>query len=107
MAAKIHVGNVGVAFQTTFVDENGTAIDISGASTKQIIASHPDRVTNVYWPGSFITNGVDGGLQYVTNSSGDLPIGGDWRFQGFAIVGTNKWTTDITTVTIYSNVDTP
>lgn len=106
MSANIHLGDVGTIFEVACVDENGAVINISGASTKQILAEQPDGTIQT-WTAIFSTDGTDGLMRYVTQSTGDLPASGDWKFQGYVVLSTDKFHTAISTVTIYPNVDTP
>ena len=50
-----------------------TPFDISSATEKLIIFIRPDdTLTEVEFPGSFVTNGEDGLLEYITETSEDL-----------------------------------
>ena len=81
---KVFVGDIGTAFRTT-IKEDGSAIDISLASTMEIIFQPPSGVS-VTQTATFFTDGTDGIMQYVTDSAGDLPIGGDWKLQGYIVL---------------------
>lgn len=107
MAASVHIGDLGTVFQVTFTDENGNIINVSTATTKQILAKLPDG-TNKIFGAIFTTNGIDGVIQYTTASTGDISQSGDWKFQGYTILAnSDQWHTDTTVVTVQPNVDTP
>ena len=75
----IHKDDIGTDFDITFL-EAGSAVDISGATTKQLIFRAPDagKATQA---GSFITDGTDGRLRYTT-VDGDIDEAGHWHIQG-------------------------
>ena len=85
---ELHVGDYGTSLQLT-ATENGSAIDISGVTTKQIKLRAPDGrlLTKT---AAFTTTGVDGKMRY-TLQSGDLDTPGRWRWQGY-LAGLGGWT---------------
>jgi hypothetical protein len=85
---ELHVGDYGTALKLT-VTESGSAIDISGVTTKQIKLRTPDGrlLTKT---ASFTSTGTDGQFQY-TVQSGDLDAPGQWRWQGY-LAGLGGWT---------------
>ena len=81
MATIVHVGDIGTIFRLTIVDEDGDAIDVSGATTKKIYFEKPDR-TKIVRTATFYTDGSDGIIQYAV-VDGDLNKSGDWQVQGW------------------------
>lgn len=80
----IHVGDIGTTITVTVLEDE-TALDISGATTKEFIIKRPDGdlVTKT---ASFVTTGTDGRLRYTVTSgdvSGDVlnDISGTWQVQ--------------------------
>ena len=61
---EIHVGDIGTVFTLTIKD-GSSVIDLSGATTKQIILRKPDRVTSSTKTASFVTDGSDGKIKYT------------------------------------------
>ncbi len=98
---KVFVNDIGTAFQGTF-KESGTVVDISGAATKTIKFEKPDGTT-MDKPGSFVTDGTDGLLEY-RSVDGDLDIGGDWRLQGYIDLGGWKGHSDIVNFKVYDSL---
>lgn len=98
---KVFVNDIGTSFRGTF-KEDGTVVDISSATTKNIIFEKPDG-TKVTQTGSFFTDGTDGILEYLS-VDGDLNIGGDWRLQGFANLGSWIGHSDIVNFKVYDNL---
>lgn len=98
---KVFVGDIGTSFRGTF-KEDGTAVDVSSATSKTIIFEKPDG-TKVTQTATFFTDGTDGIIQY-SSVSGDLDIGGDWRLQGF--IAMPSWTghSDIVNFKVYDNL---
>lgn len=78
--AQIHFGNTPL-FKTTF-KVDGTAFDISAASTKQFWFQRPDGTT-FKRSGTFSTDGVNGQLEYQSVSD-DLNMIGSWLVQAYA-----------------------
>lgn len=77
--SNMHVDDIGNTVTVT-VAENGTGIDVSAATTKQIIFSKADG-TAVAKTASFVTDGTNGQIRY-TIASNDLSVAGPWKYQG-------------------------
>ena len=78
----IRVGDIGTRFELEVTEKvNGvdTAVDISGATTYDVIIQRPDRTT-VTRAGTFTTDGTEGKL-YLDSISGDLSIAGTYYIQ--------------------------
>src|SRR5678815_4285948 len=71
-----------VAVKTTIV-EDGQTVDVSGVSTKQLIFKKPNG-TKVTKTASFLTDGTDGIIQYLTEA-GFLDTVGIWSVQGYVV----------------------
>ena len=69
---------IGVAITVT-LQEDGVALNISNATTKNFVIEKPSG-TVVTKTASFVTNGTDGKLRYST-ISGDLNESGRYRLQ--------------------------
>ena len=85
MAEEVHVGDIGTIFRATMYD-GSTVLDISGASTLQLIFAKPDGTTLTKT--AVLTNdGTDGIMEYIT-VDGDLDTKGDWKIQGYVALYT-------------------
>lgn len=71
---------VGTIFRLT-IEEDGTAVDVSTATTKQIRFQKPDGSALVK-TATFTTTGTNGQIEYAT-VSGDLNQAGQWEMQGY------------------------
>lgn len=72
------IGDYGTPFIFTLVDaDTDAAIDVSSGTSLEAIFRKPDG-TIVVKTASFVTDGTDGRIQYVT-VSGDLDQAGRWR----------------------------
>jgi hypothetical protein len=92
---EIHVGDVGIALIVVVVDETGTVVNISTASTLTILLLPPgNSPTNplLTKPAMLDTNGVDGAMRYTTQA-GDLSVAGTWQIQGQVVIGSAMWST--------------
>lgn len=103
----IHKNDVGTELVVAFVDEDGDIINISSASTKQILLRKPGSAAVAY-PGDFDTDGSDGLLKYVTTKVlgvYDLDRAGTWSIQGYVIVGTDEYHTAKSTFEVAGNLN--
>jgi len=102
-ANEIHVGDIGTRVTLTFKDGT-SAVDISGASTKQVWFRSPSG-TAVKLSGVFTTDGSDGKLYFdsVTNTFSEAGEG--WEVQGYVVTATGTWHSDKTTFRVYANAD--
>ena len=100
-ANEIHKGDIVTQFTVT-VQDGTTVVDISTASTKQLIFKKPGG-TILTKSTSFVTDGTDGKMQYVSLDV-DLSDDGVWKMQGKVIIGGNTFSTDITSFKVYRNL---
>ena len=78
-----HVSDFGSIFRITLTDSDGVAIDVSSATTKQILLEDPDGTATTK-VAVFFTDGSDGIIQWVA-TAGVLLIQGLWKIQGRVI----------------------
>ena len=100
-AEEIHVGDEGTQLVVTIKDGT-TVVDISTATVKYLTLKKPDG-TSLQKNTSFVTDGVDGQMQYTT-VSGDLSICGTWKMQGRVEITSGKFRTDIISFKVYRNL---
>ena len=101
-ANEIHKSDIGTVFKVTIKD-SASAVDISTATTKQIIFKKPGG-GKLEKTASFFTDGTDGVITYTT-ISGDLSEEGMWKLQGYIVLsGGNTFYTDISTFKVYRNL---
>jgi hypothetical protein len=101
-AEQIRQNDIGTQFLITIKDD-GAAVDISGASVKQLIFQKPKAFVRVVQNANFYTDGTDGKMFY-TSVSGDLDTLGTWKIQGILQIGTSVWSTDIHTFDVFRNL---
>ena len=75
-----HLNDYGTIFQITLQDQDGAAVDVSAATTKQIIFEKPDGVVEAK-TASWVTDGTDGKIKYAAVAD-DLDVVGAWKIQG-------------------------
>lgn len=85
------IGNAGLQFKVTFLDSEGQPLNISGATAKKINLLKPDG-TMVQKTASYLTNGIDGAIYFVTGAN-DIDAAGLWYVQGEVTVGGSTLTT--------------
>jgi len=89
MSGEVHVGDIGTIFKLSITDQDDAALDISSATTKQILFRKPDGTT-LTKAGVFDTDGTDGVLNY-TIVSGDIDQVGGWTVQAYVVLPTGAW----------------
>lgn len=105
MADQIQKNNEGTRFQVT-ITENGTAVDISSATAKEIRFKKPDGSATVVKAATFLTDGSDG-IMYYDSEAGFLDVIGGWRFQGYVVLVTPRaWDgySEVKAFTVHDNV---
>lgn len=100
-STDIRVGDIGVTFKVT-ISDCGTAVDISSASTKQILLYKPDG-SLLTKSASFFTDGTDGILTYST-ISGDVDVAGFWRIEAHVIIGSSEYYSEIERFRVYNHL---
>jgi PKD repeat protein len=102
MAVKeVHVGDINVLFVITLKD-NTTVVDISSATTKEIIFKKSDGTT-LTKTALFSTDGTDGKVQYAT-ISGDINMSGLWSVQAHIISSSGEWKSSVANFDVYGNI---
>ena len=101
-ANEIHVGDVGTKL-TVVITDAGTPVDISTASTKNILLLKPDGKTLLTKAGTFTTDGTNGSMYYIV-VTGDLDTPGEWQIQALVIIGATTFHSDVQTFTVYPNI---
>jgi hypothetical protein len=101
MASQIHVGDIGTTLIGTFSD-SGTAVDISTASSIEMIIKKPDQ-TKLTKTATFVTDGTDGKVQYIT-IAGDIDQAGNYKIQGKVVYGGATYYSSISTFKVYCNI---
>ncbi len=98
---EIHKDDVGTTLKTIL--KNGSSIvDISSATTKNIILGKPDGTSETK-SGSFTTNGTDGQLEYITIAT-DLDQCGWWKIQSYIVMASGEWKSDIGNFEVHKNI---
>lgn len=102
MAKEIHAGDIGTVFTVTILDDSGI-VDISSATTKQIIMDPNGHAAASTFAADFVTDGTDGKLKYVS-MDGDLDFEGQYRLQARVVMPTGTWSTNIYRFQVVPNV---
>lgn len=98
---EIHVNNVGVRLQATIM-EDGAAVDISSASTKEIHIRKADG-TLLEYAATFLTDGTDGIIYYDT-ILGDLDTVGTYKIQAKIITAAGTFYSEVSDFRVYCNI---
>ncbi len=90
----MRLGDVGIPLRLTVVDESGVAIDISSATTKQILFKAPGGGDVTTQSANFTTDGSDGKIEFVSTAL--FPDEkGKWRYQAYVIDSGQEYHTGI------------
>lgn len=92
MASEIHVNDVGTRFSLT-IEEGGSGVNVSGASSISVIFRKPDDEVIVR-SGVKLTDGTDGKVYYDT-TAGDLDEAGHYKLQAKIVLTSGTYYTDI------------
>lgn len=99
---EIHLNDIGTVFELT-VYEGDVIVDVSSAVSLNIYFRKPDGTTVLTKSAAFTTDGTDGKIRYVT-VDGDLDTTGGWKIQGRVELPTGRWSTDVQSFKVYSNL---
>lgn len=77
---RIFTGNFGMTETVLFTNDQGVAINISGATTKSIVFTKPDG-SEVTKSATFTTDGADGKIYYNVDSA-LYDSAGQWQIRG-------------------------
>ena len=91
MTERIFLGDFGTVFELEILDQDGSVVDVSGATTKEVVLENPNGKATSY-AASFTTDGTDGKIEY-TLKEGDVDKTGIWRVQGYIVLPAGEWYT--------------
>ena len=94
----IRVGDTGTRIEVQVLQADGTVVDLTGATLKQIIIRRPDG-TLLTATADFVTDGTDGLLEYFTTAT-DFTAAGLAHLQAKVTLPAGTWTTGQDTITI-------
>lgn len=97
-----HTGDVGSIIRVLFLDENGVALDVSGATTLEIFLRDPALATTTH-AATFTTDGTDGLIQFTT-IAGTFGSDGCWTVQGHVATVSQDWKSNTEEFTVLGNV---
>ena len=101
-AVELHVDDIGTQLIVT-ICEDGEAINISGASSYEIVIRKPNGVSTAYTP-SFLTDGTDGNLVYVT-VAGDVDQIGNYKIQGKVVLNGGTFRSSMSDFKVLCNLE--
>ncbi len=102
---ELHYNDVGTVFLVTMndcVSGTSTVLDISSASSLQLILKSPSGVSSTK-NAVLDSDGTDGKMKY-TSVAGDLNEIGTWRIQAKVEIGGGVFRSDIDTFKVYENL---
>lgn len=94
--------NIGTVIRVT-IRSAGNVVDVSGASTKQILLQKSDG-TDLTKTASFTNDGTDGQIEYTT-VSGDLDTLGVLQVQAKVVLSGNTFYSDVHEIDVLPNLN--
>ena len=101
---EIHIGDVGTQMISTIYNQDGSALDVSPATSITFRIESPSNVS-LDKTGSLYTDGTDGKVLYTTEDIFDES--GQWNYQVILVFPSGTWSTNIVPFTVYSNLVAP
>lgn len=81
-----HVGDIGVQFEFTFYEKDGTTpVNLTGATTIEVKIEKKGG-SGATWTLS-VTDAANGVAEFITSMASDLDIAGIWQAMGHVVVG--------------------
>ena len=105
-ADEIHKNDIGTTIQATVKDGN-TAVDLSSGTFTSIffVFQDPAGTSNTQTATSFGTDGSDGIVNYIVNTTTVFGTIGAWSFQGIVqLTTTSIWHSDKHKFTVHPNL---
>lgn len=104
MTQQTQANDVGVVLELTITKESdGTALDISSATTRQILLKPPRGGATVTKTATLSGAGTDGKMRYVTEA-GVLSAAGTWKIQGRVVIGSLDVHTSVEDFAVIGNL---
>ena len=88
----MQAGAIGATLRGT-VTNGGSAMDVSAASTLELIFTHQTTGVSATFTATSTTDGTDGQIQYVTTQDTDFPYSGVYSVIASIVVGGQTFTT--------------
>ncbi len=102
LEGQIHVGD-NVLFEVTVVDEDDVVVPLQTATTLEFIFREPNSTSSTSYTASYVTDGSDGKLKYITQAA-DLDVKGIWLFQVKVIMAGRTYRSDIEAFRVLDNI---
>lgn len=102
---EVHYNDIGTVFEVTVKDcvsGTSTVLDVSGASSLELIFKSPSGVAATQ-TASLVTDGTDGKIKY-TSVDGDFAEVGTWRIQCKIGIGGGTYRSDVGSFKVYENL---
>ena len=91
--------DAGTVIEVTITDAAGVVLDISDATTRELIFRRPYTTARAPKAATFTTEGTDGKIQYTTVVT-DLDVPGTWEVQAHIITPSGNWRSTVKTFTV-------
>jgi hypothetical protein len=98
------LGEVGVVFRVTFVDQNGNAVSLAGATLLELRFESPRGVAKQLAAAIPAGGSLVNGIIEAATTAGFLDEIGSWKFQGHAVGSGWDFSTEIASFNVESNL---
>lgn len=100
----IHVADINTEMLFTIKNSSdNTVIDISTATTKNIVFRKADRTPSVQ-AASFNTDGTDGVLKFTSPNAAFFNVAGRWKAQGSVVISSGTFKSSTLEFDVFSNL---
>jgi hypothetical protein len=104
---EVHLGDVRTEFRVQMKDQDGTVVDISTATTRQLTFRKPNGtlLVKTATAGAVdVTKTAALGWMHYLSIAGDLDVIGQWRVQGYVVIGAGSWHSDEYRFVVHGNL---
>jgi BppU N-terminal domain len=89
MVTTIQSNSTGTVFRRTLLKEDGSVLDLTGATTLELVFTRPNETTFTR-TASVVGPATDGTIEYV-GLNAEFDMVGPWRWQARAVIPSGEW----------------
>ncbi len=97
--ADIRARDAGTVLRFSITDETGAAVDLSGATTTEVVIVGPNLRDAKAVQAQCVTDGADGEIQFTTTPD-TFPAEGVWRMQVHIVTAAGEWRSTVQRLTV-------
>ena len=102
--ANLQVGIIGTSIRVTIRDQDGTVVDLSTTSTRQLYLKKPEPIGSTLIKTASLVGGGTGGIMEYLTISGDIDTPGKWQLQAAYVNSAGTWRTNVVDLPVLPNL---